>query len=56
MLLFFASCASFRIIYGTLFLVKDRDNTFVQKLTEVHVNISQVLARVLCIKKKKLKK
>jgi hypothetical protein len=56
MLLFFASCDSFRIVNGTLFLAKDGNNTSIQKLTEVHVNTSQVLARVFCIKKKNIKK
>jgi hypothetical protein len=54
MTLFFAFYGSFRIPDGTLVMTEDRDNTsyqtFVQKLTKIHVNTSKVLIRVLCIK------
>jgi hypothetical protein len=50
--LFFILCGSFRMVDGTLFMFKDEDGTSVEKLTKVHVNTSQKLTRVLCIKKK----
>jgi hypothetical protein len=60
MLLSLAPCRSFCIVDGTSFIAKNGDGTSVQKLTKVHVNTSQVLTRVICIKKKlkiiKLKK
>jgi hypothetical protein len=37
MILFFAFCGTYRILYGTSFMVKDGYDTFVQKLTEVHI-------------------
>jgi hypothetical protein len=46
-----APCGSFCIVDGTSFIAKDGDGTSVQKLMKVHVNTSQVLTRVLCIKK-----
>jgi hypothetical protein len=53
--LFFAHSGSFRIEEGILFMDKDKNSisvqTSVQKLTEVHVNTSQKLTRVICINK-----
>jgi hypothetical protein len=51
MLLFFIFYGLFHIVDGTLFMAKDGDGTFIQKLTKVHVNTSQKLTRVICIKK-----
>jgi hypothetical protein len=53
--LFFAPYSLFHIVDGTSFMAKDGDGTniqtSVQKLTEVNINTSKVLTRVLCIKK-----
>jgi len=37
MLLFFIFYGLFHIVDGTLFMAKDGDGTFIQKLTKVHV-------------------
>jgi len=36
MILFFVPCSSFRIVNGTSSMVKGRDDTSAQKLTEVY--------------------
>jgi hypothetical protein len=41
--------SSFCIINSISFIVKKLDGTFVQKLMEVHVDISKKLIRILCL-------
>jgi hypothetical protein len=49
----FFPCDLFRIVHDTSFMATDRDDTSVQtsvqKLTEVHVNTSKKLTRVICL-------